>query len=200
MTEVRVACNSSSGGAQLTPEEERVLIRDIAITSESKSKEGDSFYLITQRWWQHWIDYVNQDQTYVTNDGSFMLENCDTVSSSKRPASIDNSDLIYDVNLEESNAGIEIHDTLLEGRDYVLLPQEVWNQFYSWYGGGPALARKVISSGLSQTEFAVEVYPLHLQLLVMPKGDRCAMRISKKETIGELHKRACMHLGLLWPP
>ncbi|KAJ6778899.1 UBIQUITIN CARBOXYL-TERMINAL HYDROLASE 5 [Salix koriyanagi] len=196
MTEVRVACNSSSGGAQLTPEEERVLIRDIAITSESKSKEGDSFYLITQRWWQHWIDYVNQDQTYVTNDGSFMLENCDTVSSSKRPASIDNSDLIYDVNLEESNAGIEIHDTLLEGRDYVLLPQEVWNQFYSWYGGGPALARKVISSGLSQTEFAVEVYPLHLQLLVMPKGDRCAIRISKKETIGELHKRACEFFDL----
>ncbi|KAJ6778905.1 UBIQUITIN CARBOXYL-TERMINAL HYDROLASE 5 [Salix koriyanagi] len=169
MTEVRVACNSSSGGAQLTPEEERVLIRDIAITSESKSKEGDSFYLITQRWWQHWIDYVNQDQTYVTNDGSFMLENCDTVSSSKRPA---------------------------KGRDYVLLPQEVWNQFYSWYGGGPALARKVISSGLSQTEFAVEVYLLHLQLLVMPKGDRCAIRISKKETIGELHKRACEFFDL----
>ncbi|XP_011041383.1 PREDICTED: ubiquitin carboxyl-terminal hydrolase 5 isoform X2 [Populus euphratica] len=191
MTEVRVACNNSSGGAQLTPEEERVLIRDIAIASETKSKEGDSFYLITQRWWQHWIDYVNQDQTNVTNDGSSMLENCDTVSSSKRPASIDNSDLIYDVNSEESNVGIEIHDTLLEGRDYVLLPQEVWNQLYSWYGGGPALARKVISSGLSQTEFAVEVYPLRLQLLVMPKGDRCAVRISKKETIGELHKRAC---------
>ncbi|KAI5560173.1 hypothetical protein BDE02_16G028800 [Populus trichocarpa] len=191
MTEVRVVCNNSSGGAQLTPEEERVLIRDIAITSESKSKEGDSFYLITQRWWQHWIDYVNQDQTNVTNDGSSMLENCDTVSSSKRPASIDNSDLIYDVNSEESNVGIEIHDTLLEGRDYVLLPQEVWNQLYSWYGGGPALSRKVISSGLSQTEFAVEVYPLRLQLLVMPKGDRCAVRISKKETIGELHKRAC---------
>ncbi|KAJ6870312.1 ubiquitin carboxyl-terminal hydrolase 5-like isoform X5 [Populus alba x Populus x berolinensis] len=191
MTEVRVACNNSSGGARLTPEEERVLIRDIAITSESKSKEGDSFYLITQRWWQHWIDYVNQDQTNVTNDGSSMLENCHTVSSSKRPASIDNSDLIYDVNSEESNAGIEIHDTLLEGRDYVLLPQEVWNQLYSWYGGGPALSRKVISSGLSQTEFAVEVYPLRLQLLVMPKGDHCAVRISKKETVGELHKKAC---------
>ncbi|KAJ6756528.1 UBIQUITIN CARBOXYL-TERMINAL HYDROLASE 5 [Salix purpurea] len=162
MTEVRVACNSSSGGAQLTPEEERVLIRDIAITSESKSKEGDSFYLITQRWWQHWIDYVNQDQTYVTNDGSFMLENCDTVSSSKRPASIDNSDLIYDVNLEESNAGIEIHDTLLEGRDYVLLPQEVWNQFYSWYGGGPALAprRRQLESF---TKESVKFFDLNLE-------------------------------------
>ncbi|KAJ6380749.1 hypothetical protein OIU77_029615 [Salix suchowensis] len=189
MTELKVECNNSCGGPQLTPEEERVLIRDIAITSENNSQEGDSFYLITQRWWQHWIDYVNQEQTNVMNDGSSMLENCD--SSSRRPASIDNSDLIHDANSEESNVGIEIHDTLSEGRDYVLLPQEVWNQLYSWYGGGPALARKVISSGLSQTEYAVEVYPLRLRLFVMPKGDRCIVRISKKETIGELHKRAC---------
>ena len=55
------------------------------------------------------------------------------------------------------------------------------------YGGGPALARKVISSGLSQTEFSVEVYPLHLQLLVMPKGDRCALRISKKVLLEICH-------------
>ncbi|KAJ6332210.1 hypothetical protein OIU76_010572 [Salix suchowensis] len=148
MTELKVECNNSCGGPQLTPEEERVLIRDIAITSENNSQEGDSFYLITQRWWQHWIDYVNQEQTNVMNDGSSMLENCD--SSSRRPASIDNSDLIHDVNSEESNVGIEIHDTLSEGRDYVLLPQEVWNQLYSWYGGGPALARKVISSELAR--------------------------------------------------
>jgi ubiquitin carboxyl-terminal hydrolase 4/11/15 len=84
------------------------------------------------RWWQHWIDYVNQEQTNVTNDGSSMLENCDAVSSSRRPASIDNSDLIHDANSEEPNVGFEIHDTLLEGRDYILLPQEVWNQLYSW--------------------------------------------------------------------
>lgn len=37
----------SRGG--LTPEEERVLIRDIAISSEASSKEGDTFFLINQR-------------------------------------------------------------------------------------------------------------------------------------------------------
>ncbi|KAJ9162941.1 hypothetical protein P3X46_022672 [Hevea brasiliensis] len=189
MTEVSM-CSSTACG-ELTPEEERVLIRDIAISAEANSKEGDTFYLITQRWWQHWIEYVNQDQQNITNDGSSLLEHCDLVGSSKRPASIDNSDLIYDATSEDSHVGIEIHDSLLEGRDYVLLPQEVWNQLYSWYGGGPTLARKVISSGLSQTELAVEVYPLRLQLLVTPKGDHSAIRISKKETIGELHRRAC---------
>jgi hypothetical protein len=48
------------------------------------------------------------------------------------------------------------------------------------YGGGPTLERKVIGSGLSQTELAVEVYPLRLQLHVIPKGGRSTLRISKK--------------------
>ncbi|WCJ28722.1 Ubiquitin carboxyl-terminal hydrolase 5 [Euphorbia peplus] len=176
---------------EISAEEERVLIRDIANSAEANCKEGDCFFLITQRWWQHWIEYVNQDQANNTNDGLSMMENGDLVGSSKRPASIDNSGLIYDATSEDSHVGSEIHDSLLEGRDYVLLPQEVWNQLYSWYGGGPTLARKAISLGISQTDITVEVYPLRLQLLVVPKGDRSTIRISKKETIGELHKRAC---------
>ncbi|CAB4286344.1 unnamed protein product [Prunus armeniaca] len=188
-----VSMRSRSRSTELSPEEERILIRDIALAAEANSKEGDIFYLLTQRWWQHWIDYVNQDQPNNANDVSFVSEHYDSAGSStlKRPAGIDNSDLIYDAASADTNSGIDIHDTLLEGRDYVLLPQEVWNQLHTWYGGGPTLPRKVISSGLSQTEMAVEVYPLRLQLLVMPKGDRSIIRISKKETIAELHRRAC---------
>ncbi|KAL1314091.1 ubiquitin carboxyl-terminal hydrolase 5 isoform X6 [Arachis hypogaea] len=152
---------------ELSPDEERIMIRDIALSSQSNSKEGDTFFLITQRWWQHWIEYVNQDQSNNSYDGSSFLE------------------------YEDSSTGIDIHDTLLEGRDYVLLPQEVWNQLYAWYGGGPTLPRKVISAGLSQTELAVEVYPLRLQLLMLPRNDRTSIRISKKETIGQLHRKAC---------
>ncbi|XP_007010658.2 PREDICTED: ubiquitin carboxyl-terminal hydrolase 5 isoform X1 [Theobroma cacao] len=197
MTEV---ATSTATTKELSPEEERVLIRDIAITAEANTKEGDSFFLITQKWWQHWIDYVNQEQQLNTNNNtnegsSSLAGNSDSprLTTLKRPSGIDNSDLISDGPSEDSSpgSGIEIHDTLLEGRDYVLLPQQVWNQLYSWYGGGPTLSRKVIDSGLSQTEFAVEVYPLRLQLLVTPKGDRSTIRISKKETIGELHRRAC---------
>ncbi|GAB2280869.1 ubiquitin-specific protease [Dionaea muscipula] len=175
----------------LTPEEERLKIRDMSLSSESQSKEGDTFYLITQRWWQNWLDYVNQDQTNITNEeaSSRGLESAGPCAL-KRPTTIDNTDLIYDITVEESGSA-ELHDTLVEGRDYILLPQEVWDQLLSWYGGGPTLARKVISSGLSHTELAVEVYPLRLRLLLMPKGDRSTVRISKKESIGELYKRAC---------
>lgn len=190
---MEVAMSSSSGATELSPEEERVLIRDIAIAAESNSKEGDTFYLITQKWWQYWITYVNQDHQINGNDGSALSGNSDSPgsSASKRPAGIDNSDLISDAALGDSSISIEIQDSLLEGRDYVLLPQEVWSQLYSWYGGGPALERKAISSGFSQTELTIEVYPLRLKLLVMPKSGRSTIRISRKETIGELHRRAC---------
>lgn len=39
----------SSSSMEFTPEEERILVKDIALAAEAKSKEGDTFYLITQR-------------------------------------------------------------------------------------------------------------------------------------------------------
>lgn len=76
---------------------------------------------------------MNQDQSNTSYDGSSLSEHDLTNSSAlKRPAGIDNSDLIDDTVSEDSGMGIEIHDTLLEGRDYVLLPQEVWDQLFRW--------------------------------------------------------------------
>ncbi|CAM8927558.1 unnamed protein product [Rhodiola kirilowii] len=176
-----------------SPEEERVAIRDIVTAAEGDTKEGDTFYLITHRWWQSWLEYVNQEHPVIKSNGLLTGEGHDLSSSSelRRPSSIDNSDLILDSALEDSTTELELRNSLVEGRDYILLPHGLWNQLYLWYGGGPVVARKVINSGLSQTELSVEVYPLHLQLLVMPRGDQSTIRISKKETIGELHRRAC---------
>lgn len=39
-------CSSS----EPTPDEEKLTIRDIAMAAESQTKEGDTFYLITQRY------------------------------------------------------------------------------------------------------------------------------------------------------
>lgn len=42
--------SSGSSSTDLSPEEERVFIKEIAIAAESNSKEGDTFYLIAQRY------------------------------------------------------------------------------------------------------------------------------------------------------
>ncbi|KAL0460403.1 UNVERIFIED_CONTAM: Ubiquitin carboxyl-terminal hydrolase 5 [Sesamum latifolium] len=132
---------------QLTPEEEKQTIRDIAVAAEAQTKVGDTFYLITQRWWQNWLEYVNQNQSGNVNDGS-SSEHHGSVSSStlKKPSCIDNSDLIDETVSEDSALGIELHDTLVEGTDYILLPQEVWNQLYSW-----SFTNRIVSGSLSST-------------------------------------------------
>ncbi|GFQ03086.1 ubiquitin carboxyl-terminal hydrolase 5 [Phtheirospermum japonicum] len=100
--------------------------------------------------------------------------------------------------LKSPARGVESVLYACESSSSVLIDEDQsWAEFWmidTWisrYGGGPMLAQRVINTGLSQTELSVEVYPLRLQLHVMPKGDRTAIRISKKETIGELHRRAC---------
>lgn len=83
---------------------------------------------------------------------SSSAEQCDTSGSCalKKPVGIDNSDLVFGSASEESNAAIEIHDTLLEGRDYVLLPKEVWNQLCTWY---ESVFREKVSFGTFNFSF-----------------------------------------------
>ncbi|KAL8146755.1 ubiquitin carboxyl-terminal hydrolase 5 [Apium graveolens] len=173
--------------SNLSPEKERLAIRDISIANEPFTKEGDVFYLLTHKWWHTWLNYVNQSEAAVENNG---------FSDFKRPSGINNYDLINRVTSKDSGLCAELRDGLVEGTDYVLLPKAVWNQIHTWYGGGPPLARRVISSGLSKTELTVEVYPLRLQLHLIPRGDQSSIRISKKETVGELHRKACEIYGL----
>lgn len=188
--------NCTMERSALTPEEEKAAISEITEAAEANMKEGDIYYLLNFRWWKDWLEYVCQDATSTSKDTSVHhpkpYEHLSSVPTlPKRPPSIDNSDLVVDLKCEDSNVEPEIHDTLMEGRDYILLPQNVWRQFHKWYGGGPTLPRKVITSGSSQEDLTVEVYPLRLRLIVIPKGSQATLKISKKDTVRELYRRAC---------
>ncbi|KAI7738460.1 hypothetical protein M8C21_031589 [Ambrosia artemisiifolia] len=115
----------------VSPDQEREVIMGITEDDEPQAKEGDTYYLISYRWWQSWSAFVNQNPT--TSSSSSILQ---------RPPSIDNSDLICESSPD--NSTIDIHDTLVEGTDYILVTERIWNQFYAWYGGGPTLARKIL--------------------------------------------------------
>lgn len=87
--------------------------------------------MVTSRWWQDWLEYVNQ--TSIVNDGtSSEHQGLVNLSALKKPSCIDNSDLVAEAVYEDSAMGIELHDTLVEGTDYILLPKEVWNKLHSW--------------------------------------------------------------------
>ncbi|KAK9054996.1 hypothetical protein SSX86_026075 [Deinandra increscens subsp. villosa] len=187
-----VVSPAGCSSTELSPEEELHVIKSISMAAEPQATVGDTFCLVSRRWWEKWITYVTHNKKISTNDGpSSDLQDSNSSSTSKRPSSIDNSDLINELASDNSTMSIELHDTLQEHTHYILVPEVTWNQFCAWYGGGPKLARKVISCGESQTELTVEVYPLRLHLHLMPKADQCTIRISKRETIGALHKKAC---------
>ncbi|XP_076894449.1 ubiquitin carboxyl-terminal hydrolase 5-like isoform X1 [Bidens hawaiensis] len=163
---------------ELSPEQQRQVMIGITLEDELQVKEGDTYYLLSFRWWRTWSAFVNQNPT--TGSSSSILQ---------RPSRIDNTELIRDSSPD--NSVIDIHDTLIEGTDYILVTEKIWNQFYAWYGGGPTLARKLINRGSSKPELTVEVYPLRLHLHLVPRVDQSYIRMSRRETVGELYRRAC---------
>lgn len=61
--------------------------------------------------------------------------------------------------------GAPLRPNLEENRDFVLVPQEVWDAFCCWYGGGPTVARFVVSKCVherdqSMTINRVQIYPV----------------------------------------
>ncbi|MPC19923.1 Ubiquitin carboxyl-terminal hydrolase 32 [Portunus trituberculatus] len=90
-----------------------------------------------------------------------------------RPPAIDNSPLVetntakasFDlVTLLTGEGGrLKRNVPLVEGRDFVLVPDSLWKALQQWYGGAPALPRQVIH-GRCSGEVELELYPLTLRL------------------------------------
>lgn len=55
----------------------------------------------------------------------------DTLGVAGRPGPIDNSDIVEDAHAGDGD-DLDISRTLLEGRDYVLIPQTVWEKLVQW--------------------------------------------------------------------
>lgn len=186
------------GGASClpcTPEEEKRIVTDLMRMAESNLKEGNLYYVISNRWFAEWQKFVGQDNDeYPFGDSSKHMSMVLTETKSK-PGPIDNSDIIAGGSGSEDEDS-ELHRYLLEGRDYVLVPQEVWEKLFDWYKGGPGLPRKLISQGVQQKSFSVEVYPLCLKLTDSRDNSQSVIKISKKASIFELYERVCRLRGI----
>ncbi|XP_045394924.1 ubiquitin carboxyl-terminal hydrolase 11-like [Lemur catta] len=110
---------------------------------ERPLRPGESWFLVEQHWYKQWEMYVqggNQD-------------------SSTFPGCINNAELF------EDQVNWRLKEWLVEGEDYVLLPEAAWHQLVSWYGlkhDQPPIERKVVELASMRK---VEVYPLELLLV-----------------------------------
>lgn len=177
------------------PDEERRIVQELTAKAESNLREGNLYYVVSGRWFSAWQRYTGQ------REGAQPFEEYPIESqilapsdSDERPGAIDNCDIIINGDYETDDP--QLLKTLVEGRDYVLVPQEVWEKLTKWYKGGPALPRKMISVGNQQKQFSVEVFPLCLRLIDSRDQSEVVIRLSKKASLNDLYVKVCQLKGL----
>ncbi|KAG8658980.1 ubiquitin carboxyl-terminal hydrolase 9 isoform X2 [Manihot esculenta] len=181
-----------------TPQEEKQIVKGLMGEAELHLKEGNLYYVVSARWFTKWERYVGQgsDDPVVDMQSSDSQDLVDLPGRiTDRPGPINNSDIVENGS-DGENDDLELSRTLLEGRDYVLVPQKVWEKLVQWYTGGPALPRKMISQGVfNKKQFNVEVYPLRLKLIDSRDDSEFTIRLSKKASLHELYGRVCALRG-----
>eukprot|EP01018_Ginkgo_biloba_P013198 Gb_00783 [translate_table: standard] len=129
-------------GCNLTPGDEKRIMQEFIEYAQNSTKQGDTYYVVSLRianlevpdcgesfsvrftldclvelWWKEWKDYVEQDASAMHKS---------------RPQSIDNSDLLLDVMEEDCITEPDLRESLLEGKDFILLPQTAWKLIHKW--------------------------------------------------------------------
>nr|XP_043638902.1 ubiquitin carboxyl-terminal hydrolase 9-like [Erigeron canadensis] len=178
-----------------TPEDELSIVKDLIQKADSCLKEGNLYFVISNRWYRKWQKYVGEE----TGEFQFEEISIDKHASPlkkavERPEPIDNSDIISSDGAEHVS-DLQLSRTLVEGSDYVLVPQEVWEKLHGWYKGGPALPRKMISLGIAGTP-SVEVYPLALKLIDSRDKSETIMHISRKASLQKLYEQVSALKGV----
>ncbi|XP_012486621.2 ubiquitin carboxyl-terminal hydrolase 9 [Gossypium raimondii] len=183
-----------------TPEEQKKIVIDLRNESERNLKEGNLYFVISSRWFRKWERYVgiDADANLIGNQSSDSRHmNVASSLVAEMPGAIDNSDIVQngsDCNCKEN--AIQLRRNLVEGQDYVLVPQRVWEKLHEWYKGGPALPRKMILQGVYHRTFDVEVYPLRLKLIDSRDESQSVIWLSRKASLSELFQRVCALRGI----
>ncbi|KAJ0232840.1 putative ubiquitin carboxyl-terminal hydrolase 11 [Hirschfeldia incana] len=167
-----------------TLEEERRIVTELMSEAEDQLKEGNLYFVISNRWYTSWKRFVGQ-LTEETSSGEAL--------EVTRPGPIDNHGII---DSESDASDPQLLKNLEEAVDYVLVPEQVWNKLVEWYKGGPPIERKLISQGFHSKSYSVEVYPLCLKLRDGRDGSSSIIRLSKQASVGQLYETVCAARGV----
>ncbi|XP_018492840.2 putative ubiquitin carboxyl-terminal hydrolase 11 [Raphanus sativus] len=162
--------------------EERRIVTELISEAEDHLKEGNLYFVISNRWYTSWQICVGQLTQESSSSGDVT-----------RPGPIDNHDII-DTQSDASDP--QLRRMLEEGVDYVLVPEQVWKKLFEWYKGGPTIQRKLICQGFQRESYCVEVYPLCLKLTDSRDGSSATVRLSKQASVGQLYEMVCSARGV----
>jgi ubiquitin carboxyl-terminal hydrolase 4/11/15 len=119
-------------------------------------RPGDIRYLLSKAWWDVWCLYVFYgEEVKPGQEDLHRKRRSGTVFYGDRPAAIDNTGLFM------PRSRFELRQGLVESVDYVVLHQQSWLDFVSWYGGGPPIKRWAYYDTATPDEanHRLELYP-----------------------------------------
>ncbi|KAL5574572.1 hypothetical protein UlMin_016271 [Ulmus minor] len=151
-------------------------------------KNSVNFYIV---WWKEAQDSVLGD----TDGNTGIVYAASPASAYGGPMkiinNIFNSDLIFNLTREDESAQNRQNGEVgVSGRDFALVPGEMWVQALRWHSDSKLSLKEGRSFSAAEDDMA-DVYPLQLRLSVSQETNSLGVRISKKDNSVELFKRAC---------
>ncbi|XP_050371487.1 ubiquitin carboxyl-terminal hydrolase 8 [Argentina anserina] len=161
-------------------------------------------YFVPYSWWRDAQDSVLADSG-SDSDSDWGKKGVLSVASPAASAfggpmkiinNIFNSDLVFNLRREDEavqNAGNG--EVGVSGRDYALVPGEMWVQALRWHSDPKAAVKDGRSFSAAEDD-KTDVYPLQLRLSVPRETNTLGVRITKKDNAVESFKRACKIFSL----
>ncbi|XP_019348975.1 ubiquitin carboxyl-terminal hydrolase 32 isoform X5 [Alligator mississippiensis] len=115
--------------------------------------------------------FARQHNTSDNNNQCLLVSNGNTLLqlNPQKPGAIDNQPLVTQepvkaASLTMEGGRLKQSPHLVEGRDYIMVPEPVWRALYHWYGANLSLPRPVIKN--SKTNMPeLELFPCYLLFL-----------------------------------
>ncbi|KAK3002883.1 hypothetical protein RJ639_019247 [Escallonia herrerae] len=162
---------------------------DTSPSVQQQSHDDDQrVYFVPYRWWKE----AQDSSTALDTDGSKgILYTASPASPYGGINNIFNSDLVFNLRREEDS--LQPNDSGevgVSGRDYALVPGEMWLQALKWHSDSKTAKKNGRSFSAAEDDMA-DVYPLQLKLSVFRETNSLGVKISKKDNAVERFRRAC---------
>ncbi|XP_006361109.1 ubiquitin carboxyl-terminal hydrolase 8 [Solanum tuberosum] len=156
--------------------------------TESSVKDDQRVYFVPYRWWKEAQDSAPSDGKSAT---LYAVAPAPSYGAMKLINNIFSPDIAFNLRREEEtlSQSQENGEVGVSGRDYALVPGDMWLQALKWHSNSKVAAKNGKSFSATDEDIA-DVYPLQLRLSVSRETSSLGVRISKKDNTVECFRRA----------
>ncbi|KAL3335885.1 hypothetical protein AABB24_031883 [Solanum stoloniferum] len=156
--------------------------------TESSVKDDQRVYFVPYRWWKEAQDSAPSDGKSAT---LYAVAPAPSYGAMKLINNIFSPDIAFNLRREEESLSRsqENGEVGVSGRDYALVPGDIWLQALKWHSNSKVAAKNGKSFSATDEDIA-DVYPLQLRLSVSQETSSLGVRISKKDNTVECFRRA----------